>query len=541
MSNGPSIDPAFADLVARYLGDALSDSDFDALNEHLRDDDTARRYFWIACRTAGQRHDYGRAPAVPPVFETPDKPAAPAALAAPGAPRVPAAREPQANFRIAPYLYTLAAILLIAAYSAVVYFHNADPSDIDPRQSHIEHPPVATLIHNTGDLRTPNGYPLEGNDYEPGEYALSSGSAEFMLTNAVNVKLRGQTRMTMHSAGVVSLSRGSASFVVPPDAVGFTVRLPDGSRVVDLGTAFRIVIDDDGRASVRVSTGSVSWITKDATESQTEPVLIAAGQSARIVDSRLVDFIESPTPVALVTSEDFNTDELAYADDASQDDLLHGLTPTTTGWNLLNHAHPDEVTDGVHGDTFDETPPTDKVQGGWTTVGATAVYDLGLGDGAGWDITSIQSIAAWNGVGFGNQAYTVEVKLDEAESYTTLATVAYQPLSDIGATLVTLTDEGGAVATGVRFIKFTANRVNDGANGGAFVLRELDVFGVESAVAAENPAPPVSTPLDPPAALAHDDPTESSDAIPNPNEPSDDQRDRSQETEVNPPTPTPLS
>ncbi|MCX6894070.1 MAG: hypothetical protein NTZ16_00870, partial [Verrucomicrobia bacterium] len=46
-------------------------------------------------------------------------------------------------------------------------------------------------------------------------------------------------------------------------------------------------------------------------------------------------------------------------------------------------------------------------------------YHLGPGaNNFGYDITSIQSIAAWPGAGRGNQAYTVEVKLKGAASYT---------------------------------------------------------------------------------------------------------------------------
>jgi lysophospholipase L1-like esterase len=58
--------------------------------------------------------------------------------------------------------------------------------------------------------------------------------------------------------------------------------------------------------------------------------------------------------------------------------------------------------------------------------------------------------------------------------------VDYQPLDNGGATRVTLTDTSGVLATGIEFIRFTANQVNGGLNGGAFIWRELDVFGVPS-------------------------------------------------------------
>ena len=72
-------------------------------------------------------------------------------------------------------------------------------------------------------------------------------------------------------------------------------------------------------------------------------------------------------------------------------------------------------------------------------------------------------------------------------SFATLATVNYQPLTatapgDSGATKVTLT---GLDPTGIDAIRFTAASVNGGANGGAFVWRELDVFGTDTAAIPE--------------------------------------------------------
>ena len=168
--------------------------------------------------------------------------------------------------------------------------------------------------------------------------------------------------------------------------------------------------------------------------------------------------------------------ELAYAAAASDTDLLHGLTAYTSGWNMSGGASPQRLHDGTHGAAYNVVP-REPVQGAWTTVGATAEYEFGKA----FDITRIQSIAAWNSAGFGNQAWTVEVKLNGADSYTTLATVDHQPLgAGAGATNVTLTDPSGILASGVTAIRVIANAANSGANAGAFVWREFDVFGVET-------------------------------------------------------------
>ena len=154
---------------------------------------------------------------------------------------------------------TAAAVLLTACGLAVYLLTTSvdpKPDPVDPNQPG---PSVATLIENTGDLRTPGDFAIEGENYSAGEYSLSGGTAEFMLTNAVNVKLRGDTRMVMRNNMNVSLTRGSAAFVVPKDAEGFTVHLTDGSKIVDLGTAFNVEIDDGDGTQLRVTEGAVRY------------------------------------------------------------------------------------------------------------------------------------------------------------------------------------------------------------------------------------------------------------------------------------------
>ncbi len=202
--------------------------------------------------------------------------------------------------------------------------------------------------------------------------------------------------------------------------------------------------------------------------------------------------VSSSAQAAIVVNE-VNDAQFTYSPDVSNTDLLDGLTATAlSGWNNSSGASDVELTDGVHGLGF-RVDPADAIQGAWTTVGATATYNLGAGaNGLGFDITSVVSIADWEGAGFGNQAWTMEVRTIGG-TFTTLASVDYQPLnSDVFAgTKVTLTDSTGTIATGIDQIRITANEVNAGANNGAFVWRELDVIGTDTAVVPE----PTSTAL----------------------------------------------
>ena len=202
---------------------------------------------------------------------------------------------------------------------------------------------------------------------------------------------------------------------------------------------------------------------------------ISGNSFAGITDDTTWNFATETPP-----AEESSTTQLAYAGDVSSSDLLHGLTATTTGWNFSSGATPANLNDGSHGTSYDDVGGASVATIAWTTVGATAEYNLGTGaNGLGFNLTSIQSIADWNSAAFGNQAYTVEVK-PMGGSYTTLATVDYQPLTSAGTTKVTLTDPSGVLASGIEFIKFTANSVNGGSNGGVFTFREIDVFGVDT-------------------------------------------------------------
>jgi ferric-dicitrate binding protein FerR (iron transport regulator) len=177
--------------------------------------------------------------------------------------------------------------------------------------------------------------------------------------------------------------------------------------------------------------------------------------------------------------------ELAFAGTVSDRDLLHGLQPETQRWQSANSATPFALNDGIHGDTYAVDGSSSAAE---TSERASVTFDLGLGAGQGWDLTRIQSVAAWVNAGFGNQAYIVEVKQVGARDFRVLDTVDFQPLPndmtgaaiDPGATRVTLRAPSGVLASGVEAIRFTANRVNCGKYGGAFAFREIDVFGVET-------------------------------------------------------------
>ncbi|MDA7881609.1 PEP-CTERM sorting domain-containing protein [Akkermansiaceae bacterium] len=178
------------------------------------------------------------------------------------------------------------------------------------------------------------------------------------------------------------------------------------------------------------------------------------------------------------------TDEITFAGDVSSNDLLHGLVGNHTSWRNSNGAADTGLNDGDPGGDFDDEGLTALNGAAWANEGAVSfsIFELGSGSGLGYDITEIQSIAAWQGAGFSNQRYDVSVRFVGDVTFTALTTVEYQPFpatpnNNGGSTKVNVTDDTGVLASGIEAIRFDMLDTV-GANSAGSVYREIDVFGV---------------------------------------------------------------
>ena len=193
----------------------------------------------------------------------------------------------------------------------------------------------------------------------------------------------------------------------------------------------------------------------------------------------------------LVATAVSSTSAIDYA--PSSADLLHGLTPTTTGASFSGDTN--ALNDGV------------SLSGDLTGTGGnmylnnanpgtvTMTFDL-AGSVTGYDLSSIVSNAGWvaNAQFHANQSYQVLVSLVGSLDYNPLVltsgavsggNVSYDPFigGSAGYTRVTITnDSGPAIASGVDSIRFimTNSPLNDVENDTVF--REIDVFGTASAI-----------------------------------------------------------
>ncbi len=190
---------------------------------------------------------------------------------------------------------------------------------------------------------------------------------------------------------------------------------------------------------------------------------------------------KGPAPVLATVS---STVQSAYAGDVKNTDLLQGLTGVHLNYIPFSSvASGPRINDGLHG--------ADTVNTGiaWAADGniASSTFNLGVGDGAGYDVTTITSIAAWSGAGFMNQKYKISARYSGASVFTPCpeCTVNFQPfsssLTEAGATKVVITRPGGLLLTGIEEIRFTQLDTVSSNNGGV-TLREIDVEGARSAV-----------------------------------------------------------
>lgn len=251
---------------------------------------------------------------------------------------------------------------------------------------------------------------------EPGSRLLvRSGIVELQFVSGVRGIVRGFADLTLQRENLLKLENGTAWFEVPESAVGFKVNTPD-FELIDLGTEFGIVSEPNFLDEVHVFKGKVEVVNRSGLRKRER--LVAgqarfAGPAGRWNEIKVrPDLLLEQLPAtklepAVISTEDFTTTQSAYADDVSASDLLHGITPTTTGWNFKNTAHPSKLTDGIHG-VWSKRVPGDPVEGAWTTVGATAEYHLGTGPkGLGYDTIHRRMAGRWirePGVDGGGQA-----------------------------------------------------------------------------------------------------------------------------------------
>jgi hypothetical protein len=181
--------------------------------------------------------------------------------------------------------------------------------------------------------------------------------------------------------------------------------------------------------------------------------------------------------------------DMTYAVDASNSDLLQGLTGTYAGWQLTGTFNPTNLNDGSYGTTSIGDTPNSVAFAADSSTSAT--YILGSGNsGLGYTISSIVSLASWRDSSLLQQHYEIWTRPNGAADFQLLYTVAnnLDPIGSLdfgGSSKVTVTDSAsGPVATGIDAIRFVIldipSTFEPSPGGGSTTFREIDVFGAST-------------------------------------------------------------
>ena len=199
---------------------------------------------------------------------------------------------------------------------------------------------------------------------------------------------------------------------------------------------------------------------------------------------RLVRALGAAYPLAISIATVNSTSQTAYSADVKDNDLLQGVAGTFTNLQSAGGPVGQAANDGVNGAAQDGSAIA------WAADGniSSFTYEIGVGNGAGYDVSTIQTIAAWGDSGFMNQKYRISVRYSGATEYVPApeCTVDYQPVTNTGAvagaTKVTITRPGGLIFSRIEGIRLTCLNVVNNTYGGSTTFREIDVVGAASAL-----------------------------------------------------------
>lgn len=118
---------------------------------------------------------------------------------------------------------------------------------------------------------------IPGDELNAGSYEIRSGLLRLRFVSGATALIVGPARFELLSPDRIACSQGRLDVVVPPEAVGFRVDLPETS-VIDLGTVFSIVVAEK-RSEIQVHRGRVAL-----TEPLIDRSILDAGQAIRLHD-----------------------------------------------------------------------------------------------------------------------------------------------------------------------------------------------------------------------------------------------------------------
>ncbi len=154
-------------------------------------------------------------------------------------------------------------------------------------------------------------------------YTLKSGLAEIEFNDGAKIILEGPSEITFESANGAYLKHGKLVAHVPQQAHGFTINT-NSAQIIDIGTSFGLLVNQEQTSTVAVFEGKVSIIAGNNGEN----MMIKAGQIKQVAyGNQMVTDIDSQESNILFTKSIHHMDQKHFDD-------KHGCLKTNTGNNL---------------------------------------------------------------------------------------------------------------------------------------------------------------------------------------------------------------
>lgn len=159
-----------------------------------------------------------------------------------------------------------------------------DQDEVATKASRADVEFVARITGTKGNVQTnTSGRFRPGNFVRRGEnLELSEGFAELTFDSGAVILLEGPATLEVNSAWDLTLRRGALTAYVPPQAVGFRVS-NSAVDVVDVGTEFSMIADDEGTTEVFVLQGEVEAVP--CGQSDEDSLLLRTNESRRFASS----------------------------------------------------------------------------------------------------------------------------------------------------------------------------------------------------------------------------------------------------------------
>ncbi|QNN22571.1 hypothetical protein HED60_09925 [Planctomycetales bacterium ZRK34] len=268
MTGRPAENHELFQLTERLCEQTATAEDIHRLNALLVDDPEARRAYLHHISLHGELH-YEQAGA----DRDYDAPTLPAAATAPPVSRRAA-------------WYSAAALAAAVTLAATIWVMSPTAPPAGPSTAN-QSPHVGTvaMLSDRSDdavFAEPTGAPALGAELTPGPIHLLTGKAQVMFHSTAVVDLIGPCVFEMTGANRGRLTTGRIVAFVPKKARGFTLDLPGGAQIVDLGTAFEVDVHRQGAIDLTVTQGVVQIVMPESADVASRIVQIDAPQKLRL-------------------------------------------------------------------------------------------------------------------------------------------------------------------------------------------------------------------------------------------------------------------